>query len=85
MSHVLPESRRAPLVLFRLLPMAVHVATHLAFGGQIAAEEIRGRQRHFLPAIEDCRACRGKVLAPDEQCSECGNPLWNSELLIATD
>lgn len=85
MARVLPESRRAPLVLFRLFPMAVHLVTHLAFADQIAADQLRGRQKLFLPAIEDCRTCRGKVIASDEQCPECGNPLWNSQLLTATD
>ena len=85
LARVLPESRRAPLVLFRLLPLAVQVATHLAFGNLPAAEKVRQQQKIELPAIADCRKCRGKVLARDEQCPECGNPLWNTELLTATD
>jgi hypothetical protein len=85
LARVVPESRRAPLVLFRLFPMSVHVVIQAAFGDHAAAEELRQRQKIYLPAIDDCRACRGRVLAADEQCTECGNPLWNSEKLTATD
>lgn len=82
---VLPESRRAPLVLFRLVPLAVHVATALAFGDQGRASELRGRQIAFLPAITDCHKCRGAVLDNEEMCDVCGNPLWRFEWLNVTD
>lgn len=85
LAHVVPESRRAPLVLFRLFPLAVHVATHVAFGNREAANQIRLRQKMELPAIDDCPKCRGKILEYDQQCPDCGNPLWKSQLLTVAD
>lgn len=85
LAHVVPESRRAPLVLFRLFPLAIHLATQVAFGDRTAAERLRRQQRIELPAIDDCPKCRGKVLENDQQCPACGNPLWNSRLLTVTD
>ena len=38
MSRALPESRRAPLVMFRLAPLAVQIVTALAFGDSPRAE-----------------------------------------------
>lgn len=82
---VLPESRRAPLVLFRLMPLAVHVATALAFGDHRRASDLRGHQIACLPAITDCHECRGAVVDNGEMCDVCGNPLWRFEWLNVTD
>jgi len=82
---VLPESRKAPLVLFRLVPLAVHIATALAFGDSRQASDLRDRQVACLPAITDCPKCRGAVIDIDEICDECGNPLWRFEWLTVTD
>ena len=80
---VLPESSRAPLVLFRLLPLAVQLVTALAFHDPRGAAQARHAQRIELPSIGDCTACRGEVLPIDRQCPQCGNPLWKYELLIS--
>jgi hypothetical protein len=85
LARVLPESRRAPLVLFRLLPLAVRIATALAFNDQPTAAETRWQQAVELPAVTDCRTCRGKLLDNGQQCQACGNPLWKYEWLTATD
>jgi hypothetical protein len=85
LAKVLPESRRAPLVLFRLLPLAVQIATVLAFGDHTRAARLRDCQAGQLPAITDCRQCRGRVLENGEQCPACGNPLWKAEWLTAVD
>jgi len=85
LARTLAESRRAPLVLFHLFPLSVQIATALAFGDTQAASKARGQQVILLPAIGDCRQCRGKVLDNGEQCPGCGNPLWKSEWLTATD
>ncbi len=82
---VLAESRRAPLVLFRLVPLAVHVATALAFGDHGRASDLRNRQIACLPAITDCHKCRGAVMDNEEMCNVCGNPLWRFEWLNVTD
>ena len=79
---VLPEARRAPLVLFRLFPLAVHVATAIAFGDEASALRIRASQTECLPAIEDCTQCRGQVLNNGNQCTICGNPLWKTTWLM---
>ena len=85
LAHVLPESREAPLVLFRLAPLSVQIATARAFGDRAAAAKLRGEQITILPAIADCRQCRAQVLECVEQCRACGNPLWKYEWLTAAD
>jgi len=82
---VLPESRQAPLVLFRLVPLSIQIATALAFRDHATASEVRRRQVASLPVIADCHRCGGKVLENGEQCPACGNPLWKSEWLVVTD
>ena len=85
MGRALPESRHAPLVLFRLMPLAVEIVTALAFGDSRQAAEVRQRQSAILPAIGDCEHCRGKLLENGEQCPECGNPLWLFDWLTSID
>jgi hypothetical protein len=85
LATALPESRRAPLVLFRLVTPAVQIATALAFGDTTTADEWRQQQASCLPAIRDCHLCRGKLLDNGEQCLECGNPLWKFDWLVAAD
>jgi len=83
LAKVLPESTRAPLVLFRLFPLAVGIVTAQAFGDHSRAARIRQSQASILPAILDCRDCHGKVLENGEQCAGCGNPLWKFNWLTA--
>ena len=85
LARVLPESRQAPLVLFQLYPLAVQIATAVAFGDSRAASAARSQQLAILPSIGDCRPCHGKVLDSGEQCPGCGNPLWKPEWLTAVD
>jgi hypothetical protein len=82
---VLPEAARSPLILLRLLPLAVEVVTALAFGKSADARQRRHEQTEILPGIADCHRCRGKVLDNGEQCEMCGNPLWNFEWLTNAD
>jgi hypothetical protein len=85
LASAVPQSRRAPLVLFRLLPLAVAIVTALAFGDEAAAQEARRRQIAILPSITDCPLCRGTVLDSGDQCEYCGNPLWKFDWLLAVD
>lgn len=85
LARTLPESRRAPLVLFQLYPLAVELATVLAFNDREKAAALRKRQATCLPAILDCGECRGRVLENGEQCRKCGNPLWKANFLTAAD
>jgi hypothetical protein len=85
LARVLPESSEAPLVLFRLLPLCVQIATALAFGDQATAAQTRDQQAEFLPAIRDCRQCHGSLLENGRQCDTCGNPLWKFAWLTASD
>jgi len=85
LATTLAESRRAPLILFRLEPLCVQIVTALAFGDQPGASEVRRRQVEHLPAIRDCPKCRGSLLANGEQCAKCGNPMWKFVWLVATD
>ncbi|NLF69541.1 MAG: hypothetical protein GX575_10870 [Candidatus Anammoximicrobium sp.] len=85
LSRVLPESRKAPLVLFQLVPLAVQIATAVAFDDANAAAELRKRQIGILPSIADCHACHGKVLDNGEICDTCSNPMWAYKWLTETD
>jgi len=85
LAEVLPESRRAPLVLYRLQPAAVWIVTAVAFGDHRQASEYRGKQRFHLPAIDDCHQCQGRPLENSEQCGTCGNPVWKFDWLTAAD
>ncbi len=83
--RVLPESRQAPLVLFQLVPVAVQIATAVAFGDANAAAELRKRQKSILPSIADCHACHGGVLDNGEICDTCSNPMWAYKWLTVAD
>lgn len=83
--HAYPEARRAPLVLFRLFPLSVAVATALASGQFEDANELRRRQISWLPAIQDCRQCHGVLLTNGEMCLTGSNPIWNYRWLTAAD
>jgi hypothetical protein len=83
LQQVLPEAGRAPLVMFRLFPLAVSIAVTLAFGDHPRAEETRKRQVTWLPSIADCHACHGRLLENGEKCQHCGNPFWKYDWLTA--
>ncbi len=85
LSKVLPESTRAPLVVFLLYPLCVQIVTAQAFADHARAARLRQSQVAILPAILDCRGCHGKVLENGEQCAGCGNPLWKFSWLTAAD
>jgi hypothetical protein len=74
---ILPESGRSPLILPRLFPLAVHLATALAFDDRARAQQVRAQQIALLPMIEACDRCQGSVLENGRICDWCGNPLWN--------
>jgi hypothetical protein len=85
MARIVHEAVSAPLVLFRLLPLAVQIITARAFGDQKTADDLRRRQVTILSSIQDCRNCKGQVMNFGEQCPNCGNPLWTYEWLTAAD
>jgi hypothetical protein len=83
LDKAIPESRRAPLVLLRLLPLAAGIASATAFGNLDVARSLRKQQSSLLPAILDCHRCRGRLLDNGEGCPECGNPLWKFNWLTS--
>lgn len=83
--EAIPEARLAPLVLFRILPTTVHVATALAFRDTRGAEKLRAEQVKILPSIGYCQECHGKLLPDGQECATCGNPLWNRQWLCEID
>lgn len=85
LAETLPSSRRAPLVLFRLHPLAVQIAAALAFGDHKRAQGVRTEQMSLLPAIGDCHECHGKLIENGERCRVCGNPLWHFNWLVVAD
>lgn len=85
LQDVMPEATKAPLVLFRLYPMAIAIATFHAFQDNEAAAKWRGEQKALLPAIADCRKCQSQVLENGDRCDSCGNPVWKFKWLTATD
>jgi len=83
LERALPQAAQAPLVLYRLFPLAVEVATSLAFEAPADAAAARKRQRDLLPGMTDCHDCRGTLLEPGDECRQCGNPLWKFDWLTA--
>jgi len=83
LQRAIPESARAPLVLFRLYPRAVRILAAVAFGDPLRAQELRAEQIGFLPAISDCHECHGRVMDNEDICRCCGNPLWNFAFLLS--
>lgn len=82
--RALREAGRAPLVLYRLFPLAIKIVTSVALGDVVAAGEERDRQKAFLASVGDCSQCNGRLLDNGEVCAMCGNPIWRYEWLTAT-
>jgi hypothetical protein len=80
-----PEAMRAPLVLYRLFPLAVAIVTAAAFRDAREVEALREQQITWLPSIRDCQDCRGRPLDNGEQCPVCGNPVWSYAWLTYAD
>ena len=83
LERVFPEANHAPLVLYKLLPLAVAICTSVAFGDSATAQAARDEQKQLLPVISDCSRCRGRLLENGEKCAHCGNPLWTFAWLTA--
>ncbi len=83
LERTVPEARRAPLIMYRLLPLAVSIMTSVAFGDHLRAEQARKRQVTWLPHIADCAQCHGRLLDNSEKCPQCGNPFWKFDWLTA--
>ncbi len=80
-----PEARSAPLILYRLFPLAVKIVTAVAFGNPLDANDLRNRQSFWLPSIPDCNECHGATLDNGEKCRVCGNPVWSYRWLTVAD
>ncbi len=76
LQRAVPESLRAPLVLFRLAPPAARIVVAMAFGDTQRANQLRTEQQEILPAIRDCHECQGRIFGNDDHCRCCGNPIW---------
>ena len=85
LAAALPEASRAPLILLKLLPLAVQAATAQAFGKSADAMQWRHEQTEILPAISGCHQCHGALLDNGDQCDMCGNPVWTFEWLTSAD
>jgi hypothetical protein len=85
LARAIPEAGQAPLILYRLLPLSIAIATALAFDDRFRAAELRNEQIRLLPSIGDCHDCHGRPLESGEACSTCGNPLWKYQWLNAAD
>jgi hypothetical protein len=84
LERTFPEAIQAPLVIYRLLPLAARLQTALAFERADHAQAQRDRQLVLLPSILDCSKCKGAVLPSGERCPACGNPMWKYELLTSS-
>ncbi len=85
LARTAPEASRAPLVLYRLFPLSVRIATDLAFGDHLSASDWRNRQVAMLPHIADCHTCHGRPFDNGERCEACGNPVWKFNWLRSVD
>ena len=62
LQRVFPESGHAPLIIYRLFPLAISITTAIAFGQLALAEETRKGQIAWLPGIAYCPDCHGRLL-----------------------
>ena len=85
LQKLMPETAKAPLILFRLFPLAVRIVATVAFGDHFAASELRNQQTRWQPAVADCLECHGRVLDNGDRCPTCANPLWEYVWLTAAD
>lgn len=83
LESAVPEATRAPLVLYRLFPLAAGIVTSVAFNDSLNATELRNKQAAWLPGITDCNDCHGRPLDNGERCGTCGNPVWNFRWLTS--
>ena len=83
LQRLFPESGHAPLVIYRLFPLAIAAATAISFGDLRLAAEARRQQISWLSSIADCPVCHGRLLENGEKCPQCGNPFWHYEWLTA--
>jgi hypothetical protein len=81
--RTMPDSTHAPLIVYRLFPLAVALVAALGFSDHARAAELRRRQTTLLPSLVECRICRGQVLENGEKCTHCGNPFWKHDWLTA--
>jgi hypothetical protein len=78
-----PEAGKAPVLIYRLFPLAIGIVTSVAFGDHALAQNLRKQQCELLPNLVECRACHGQLLENGDECRHCGNPLWKFEWLTA--
>jgi hypothetical protein len=81
----MPQATEAPLVLYRLYPLAARIAMAVALGDHTRARQLRSEQIRVLPFIADCHHCHGHPLDNGETCDHCGNPLLKLEWLSEAD
>lgn len=77
------EVLEAPVVVYRLLTLAVTVATASAFGDKETARSARHLQHSLVPQAAQCPQCHGEILPSGKLCSACGNPFWRRDWLGA--
>jgi hypothetical protein len=85
LEKVYPEARKCPLVLYQLMPQAIHIVLSIAFSDAKESARQRDRQVFFLPGILYCSRCRGGVLDNGDTCAACGNPVWNYKWLRSAE
>ncbi len=83
LERTFPEAGRAPVVIYRLFPLAICIATALSFADHRGAEESRKQQLNLLPNLSDCRNCHGRLMENGDECRQCGNPFWKIDWLTA--
>lgn len=81
LARAAPGATKTPLVLHRLFPYSVRIATNLAFDDRLSAAEVCDQRIAILPTIADCRECHGRSMDNGESCDTCGNPIWNFDWL----
>jgi hypothetical protein len=83
LERTIPDASHAPLIVYRLFPLAIAITTAIAFSDHARALAGRKDQKALLPAIGDCQICHGNLMEIGEKCQQCGNPLWKYDWLMA--
>ncbi|REJ92992.1 MAG: hypothetical protein DWQ35_11175 [Planctomycetota bacterium] len=81
LARTTPAATKVPLVLYRLFPLSIRIATNLAFDDHLSAAEMCNQRNSILPLIESCHECHGRPMANGTWCETCGNPVWETDWL----
>ena len=83
--RVLPESRKAPMVLFQLVPLAIQIVTAVAFGDAMRRRNCGSGRNRSCPPSPTVTLATAPCWTTADLCDVCSNPMWAYKWLTAAD